>query len=68
MTTITIIVDETQSGQLVYSPDLQKILQIEILNPSDLQLQITTAQNQIANAQATIASLTPVVQASQKVT
>ena len=61
MTPVSLIVDETANGQMIFSPELGKVLQIYILNPSDLTLQVQVAQKAIANAQSVIDTLGPIV-------
>lgn len=57
MTRTTITVDETQNGQILFSPELNNFLQISIVSAATLQGIVTQQQQIITNAQTQIASL-----------
>jgi hypothetical protein len=57
MTTTTIIVDETQNGQIIFSPELNNFLQISIVSASVLQGLVTQQQTILTNAQKQITTL-----------
>lgn len=58
MTTTTIVVDETQNGQIIFSPELNNFLQISIVSAAVLQGIVTQQQQIITNAQTQITALT----------
>jgi hypothetical protein len=58
---ITITIDPNANGQTIYSPDLDKFLQIYILDQSVLDSQVQTAQTQSDDAQKVLDTLSPVI-------
>lgn len=57
MTTTTIVVDETQNGQILYSRELNNFLQISIVDMATLQGIVTQQQQIIVNAQKQITTI-----------
>lgn len=57
MTTTTIVVDETQNGQILYSRELNNFLQISIVDMATLQGIVTQQQQIVVNAQKQITAI-----------
>jgi hypothetical protein len=57
MTKTTITVDETQNGQILFSPELNAFLQVSIVSTSTLQSLLQQQQAIVANAQVQISAL-----------
>jgi hypothetical protein len=62
---ITLTIDPNGDGQIVYSTDLNQFVQLYLLPVANIQDQLTDAQQQLANAQALINSLTNVIALQQ---
>lgn len=57
---ITITIDPLANGQTVYVKELDKFLELYIIEPTDVDNQIAAAQTKVQDAQKVLDTLTPV--------